>query len=172
MHALVLARQCSETCRVEFGLIWDALVLHRLTQECPVPRRVMPSNNLAELGEQTAITVPGEAGVPRTKDEAADGLAREADVQDCLHDPRHRDGCSGTDRDHEGSARRSEPETGRALELRNAERKLGARPFRKSPVAGAGLLADLDGEGKARGHGDPDLGHLGQDRGFVSITVA
>ena len=122
----------------------------------------MPQHGLAEHLDQPAVGVPGEPLVVRLRGQAVHRLVVEADVEDGLHHPGHRELRPG--------AHRHEQRVVRVAELA-AHRRPRASPGARSTSSASpsGLVARLQvGPARLGGDGEPgrdrqaEVGHLGQ----------
>ncbi len=158
---LELLHEALEVARVEVDVGGDALgplgLLQRLLEEVAVDAQ----DGLAEHLDEATVRVPGEPLVARLGGEAGHGLVGEADVQDGVHHARHGELGAGADRDQQRVVGLAELLAHPLLEGLEVGGDLVAHRRR----LGAALevdLAGLGGDREAGGHGQSEVGHLGE----------
>jgi hypothetical protein len=98
-----------EVPRVQLDVLLHAARLLQLAQRMLETVGFDSVDHLAVHLDQAPVRVVREARVPRRFAEAGDRLVVEAEVEDRVHHPRHRDGGTGADRDEERVVRVAEP---------------------------------------------------------------
>ncbi len=108
--------QLAQVVDAEVGVGLGAAVLLHRVQGAGEDLRLDAQHGGAEHLEQPAVGVHREALVGALRGQAADGLVVEADVEDRLHHPGHRELRAGADADQQGVGRVAEPASHRVLE--------------------------------------------------------
>ena len=116
--------QLVEVVRTEIDVLHDAFPVFQLGERLLEPMCVDSGDHVPEHLNQAPVGVPGEALVPRCPCETRDGLLVQAEVQDGVHHPGHRDSGSGAHRHEEWVARIAEPLARRLLEPSHVLRDL------------------------------------------------
>ena len=126
---------------------------------------VDPVDHLAVHLDQPPVRVVGEPRVPRRRGESLHGAVVQAEVEDRVHHPGHRDCRAGADRDEQRVGRVSEALPRLLLEPRDVVVHLGperlghlARRHRRPTGVG--------GDREARRNGNPEGGHLREPDAF------
>ena len=122
--------------------------------------------------DETAITVPGEAGIAAGFLEALDRVVVEAEVEDGVHHAGHGDARAGADGDEQGLVDVAKFEADMLLDGGQGGADLLLQPvgvFLAVVVEGG---ADLGRDGEARGDRQADGGHLGEVGALATEEVA
>ena len=134
-----------------------------------------PSDVLDDLPvhqDQPAVRVVREALVPGSLGEPADGLVVQAEVEDRVHHPGHRDRRPGADGDEQRILRVAEPLAGLLLERGEMLLDLGleavGKPAAVRHVGAAGIGRDRE----TRRHRHSELGHLGEPDPLAAEQLA
>ena len=109
--------------------------------------------------DQPPVGVPGEALVAGAAGEGGDAGVAEPDVEHRLHHPRHREPGPGPDGDEQRVVGVAEPAAHPLLERVQVGVHLVEQPLRNGPVREVGT-ARVGRDGEARGHRQPEPGHL------------
>ena len=110
--------------------------------------------------DEPAVRVEREARVARRRSQALDRDVVQAEVQDRVHHPGHRDRCSGADGDEERALRVSEAPPRALLECRNTLLDLAVEALGHAAVGGHVRAARFRRDREPRRDRDPELGHL------------
>jgi hypothetical protein len=108
-------------------------------------------DDLAEHLDQPPVVVEQEAHVGRPR--VLDHLVVDADVEDRLHHPRHRDRAAGAHRNEQRRGRVSEASPRPELERRDVAVDLRVELGSQPTAVGQCLAAGFGGDGEAVGHG-------------------
>jgi hypothetical protein len=117
--------------------------------------------------DEAAVRVEREALVAAELGERADRSVVEAEVQDGVHHPRHREDRAGSDREEERALRAAELLVGGLLQLPDVLLHLFTEPVRVAVTAEVDP-ARFGGDREARRYRDADAGHLGQVRALAA----
>ena len=133
---------------------------------------VHSQGHLGEELDEAAVGVEREAAVAHLAGEGFDSLIVQAEVEDCVHHPRHRELRAGADGDQERVGRVAEAAADRLFHFA----QVGAHVF---PETGRGLavvlvvvLAGLCGDGETGGDGKVKARHLGEVGAFATQELA
>jgi hypothetical protein len=154
------ARKLAQVRRVEVDVLADA-PLGLQGRELPLEElSVHAGDDVAEHLNEPPVGIEGEALVRGGGSEALDGDVVEAEVEDRVHHPGHRDRRPRAHRDEQRVARVAEPLPGRLLEPRDGGVDLRREAVGQGAAESHVLAARLGGDGETGGHGEPDRGHL------------
>jgi hypothetical protein len=120
-----------------------------------------PEHDVAEHRHEAAVGVVRKAVVAGQLGQARDGLVVEAEVEDRVHHPGHRDARTAAHRDQERVRGPAELLSGLRFETLHRGANLMGQPVRQ-PAAGIVIRqARLGRDGEARRHRQAGAGHLG-----------
>ena len=125
------------------------------------PVAVQVEHGLAVHLHQPAVGVPGEAGVAGLPGQALDGDVAEADVENRLHHPGHRELRTGAHRHQQRVVTVAEGASHPRLDQLEVLVDLGEQ-LGRDRAAGQVGPAGVRGDREARGYGDAQPGHLGE----------
>ena len=122
--------------------------------------------------DEAAITVIGEAGVAGQPGQAFGGRSVQAQIEHRIHHAGHGDAGAGPHREQQRLFRIAEIALGGIADFAQRQRHLflqvGGIAFAIGIVPGA----DLGGDGQARGHRQPQVGHLRQVGALAAQQVS
>ena len=127
-----------------------------------VVRRTHAHDHVAVHLHETPVAVVGEALVTRLRDQALDGHVVQAEIQNGIHHAGHGGPGTGPDGHEQGVLRVAETGVHDGLDLRHRLPDLLVQVRRIPAIVIVVVGAYLRGYGKARGHGNPQVAHLGQ----------
>ena len=131
-----------------------------------------PHDDLAEHLDEPAVGVEGEAPVTRQPGQPLQSLRVEAQVEDRVHHPGHRELGAGTNRDQERVACVAQPLAGLLLHLVEGVHRLLPEAVGEALVRGVVGIAGLGGDGEAWRHRQAGPGHLGYAGTLAAQEVA
>ncbi len=134
--------------------------------------RVDVVDDLAVHLDQPAVRVEREALVARAAGETRDGLVVQADVQDRVHHPRHRDGGAGADGDEQRVVGVAEALSGRLFEAGEVLVDLRFEALGKLTAGGHVGAAGVRRDREAGRNRDAELRHLGEADPLAAEEVA
>jgi hypothetical protein len=120
--------------------------------------------------DEAPVRVVRRPRVPHLARQAGDGLVVQADVEDGVHHPRHRNPRAGPHRQQQRLVDVAEPAFQRLLHPSHVELDFPVQAGREIAVPVV-IDARLGGNGKAGRHGDADIGHLRQAGAFAAQQV-
>ncbi len=129
-------------------------------------------DHLAVHLDQPPVGVVGEALVAGRLRQPCDRLVVEAEVEDRVHHPRHRDGGARADGDEQRIVRIAEALRRLALERGDVLRNLGVEPVRQLAAAGHVRAARVGRDREARRDGNAERGHLGEPDSLAAEQLA
>ena len=153
--------ELAQVVRGQVGVLPRAAGLLEIAQRLLEAVPVDPVDDLAEHLHEAAIRVVGEARVAVALGEPFGRRVVEAEVEDRVHHPRHRDRSARADGDEQRVRRVAEALAGALLEPRHVLGNLVLEPVGKlvrRHVGAAGVGRDRE-PGR---HGQPELRHLGE----------
>ena len=112
----------------EIGVLLHAALALERRERALEAVRVDPIDDLAEHLDQPAVGVVGEPRVAGARRKALGGLVVQAEVEDRVHHPRHRDGGARAHRDEQRVVGRAEALAGALLEPPDVLVDLGCKP--------------------------------------------
>ena len=127
----------------------------------------MSSTVRAEHLDQSAVGVPGEPLVVGELRQRLDRLVVQADVEDGLHHPRHRELRAGAHRHQQRLVRIAEVAADGLLDLAHRDRGLDLHRARQAALGEVGA-AGVGGDGEARRDRHAQVGHLGEVRALAA----
>ena len=173
-HALERLGQLPQDLGVELGVRFDPGPSPRVRELGLEDRARDALDDVAEHLHEPAIGVPGEALVVGAAGESGHRLVVQAQVEDRVEHPRHRDSRAGAHRDQEGVVRVAESLAGAAFERRQRLVDLVRQPLRRLAarlhVGDAGL--GRDGESGRDAVGAQHPGHLGDVGALAAEQLA
>ena len=122
--------------------------------------------------DQAAVRVVREARVARRAREAGGGLVVQAEVEDRVHHPGHRDGCARAHRDEERILGVAEALARLLLEGAHVLVDLLVEPVRELAARGHVTPAGVGRDREAGRNGNPELRHLGQADALAAQQAA
>ena len=122
--------------------------------------------------DQAAVGVVGEARVARRAREARGGFVVQAEVEDRVHHPGHRDGGARAHRDEERILGVSEALARLLLEGAHVPVDLLVEPVRELAACGHVPTAGVRRDREAGRNGNPELRHLGQADALAAQQAA
>src|SRR5690606_14007550 len=117
-HFLEDVHEPGEIVLVEFGVLLHSTRLLDLVELTLEEVLVDPEDDVAEHLEEAAIGIEREAAILRAGGQSLDGAIVEAEIEDRVHHPGHRELRAGTHRDEKWVIRVAQPATDRGLQLR------------------------------------------------------
>jgi len=159
---LELAGQLLQVLCVQLHVLGDALLLLHLVDEL---LKVLLADFHDHVGvhlDEAAVAVPGPAGVAGLLGQDVHHGLVEAQVEDGVHHAGHGGPGAGADGDQQGVLGVAELLAGDALHLLHVLHDLGEDAAVDLLAVLIVLGAGLGGDGEALGHGQADVGHLGQ----------
>ncbi len=162
--AQVLAAELDVLRDAALGLEGGELLLEEL--------RVDAADHLSEHLDEPPVGVEREPLVPGGAREPVDRLVVQAEVEDRVHHPRHRDRRARAHGDEQRVGRVAEALAGCPLEARDCLVDLDLEPFREPTSEPHVLPAGLGRHGEARRHRQPDRGHLREPDALAAEQLA
>ena len=148
----VVVRELDVLLRAALGL----QVRERLLEAVPVD----PVDDLAVHLDQAPVGVVGEARVAGPRREPRERVVVQAEVQDRVHHPGHRDRGPGADRDEQRVVGVAEALAGLLLQRGDVLVDLGVEPVRELLAVLHVRAAGVSRDREAGGHGNAERGHL------------
>jgi hypothetical protein len=127
-----------------------------------------PSEHL----DEAPIGVPAEAIVARELDQALEGRFIQAQVEDRVHHPRHREAGARADGYEERVGRVAEALARLALDLPHGRQDVLPEPLRELFAGIEVVVAGLGRDGEARRDGEAGIRHLGQAGALAAQEVS
>ena len=169
---LELFRELFEVVRVEFGVLFDALLGFHLVDEF---LEILLADFHDDIGvhlDETAVAVVCETAVVGLDRESFDDFVVESEVEDGVHHTGHRRTRAGTDGNEERVVQRTEFLADDFFELGNVFHNFGLNRVVDLFAVLIVLRAGFRGDGEALGHGHAELGHFGQVCAFAAEQSA
>jgi len=169
---LVVGDQRLEVGHVEVGVLGAVAVgfLARLEGLVEAARRDL-EHDPPEHRDEPAIGVPAEPLVPGQGDEAVQGVLVQAEIQDGVHHPGHRELCPRADAHEERVGRVAEALAGTSLDLAHRRKDVLPEAVGEGLTGGEVVIAGL-GRDRESGRGrEAGLGHLGEARALAAEQV-
>ena len=157
---------------MELGVLRDAPIALQLGEAALEAVRLDTLDDLAEHLDQPAIRVVGEARVARRGRESLDRNPVEAEIEDRVHHPGHRDGGARADGDQQRVVRVAEALPRALLQPGDVLLDFGLEPVRQLLPRRAVRPAGVRRDREACRNRDTELGHLGEPDAFAAQKLA
>ena len=152
----------------ELGVDGETLRLHQIVQRVLEHVAGHVEHDLAEHLHEAPVGVVREALVAGLLREAAHGVVVEAEVEDGVHHPGHRERRARTHRHEQRIGCGAELFAHLRLERVTGGRDLVHQPGRERVAPGHVRVAGLGGDGEAGRNGQAEVGHLGEVRALAA----
>ena len=156
----------------ELHVLGDALLLLHLVDELLEILLAHLHHDVGVHLDKAAVAVPGPAGVVGLLGDNVHHVLIQAQVQDGVHHAGHGGPGAGADGDQQGILVIAELLTGDLLHLLDVFHDLGHDGVVDLAAILIILGAGLGGDGEALGHGQADVGHLGQIGALTAQQLA
>ncbi len=157
--------------RAQVDVELDAAIALQVRERPLETMAVDAVDDLAEHLDQAPVRVACEARVARRPDEPSHGVVAQAEVEDRVHHPRHRDRGAGAHGQEERVLGVAEALSGLLLEAGDVLVDLVVEPW-NLVAAVHERAAGVGGDGEAGGDGNPELGHLSQPDSLAAEELA
>ncbi len=124
-----------------------------------------------EHRDEAAVGIPAEALVAGEGDQPRQRLLVEAEVEDGVHHPRHRELGAGADRDQERVGGVTEALAGLLLDVLHGREDVLPEARRERLAGLEVVVAGLGGDGEARRRREPGVRHLGEAGALAAEEV-